>query len=56
MQRFNKIKEEKKKKLIQSIETEYNSIYTFSPKLNKSSSQKINKTTKSKKIPAYERL
>lgn len=31
---FNKLKEQKMNKLISSIETDYNSIYTFSPKLN----------------------
>ena len=58
MRKFNKIKEEKKKKLMKSIETNYNSIYTFSPKLNKSPNQKnnINNKITNKKIPAYERL
>ena len=56
MQRFNKIKEEKKKKLMKSIETDYNSIYTFSPKLNKSYKLNNNKSIKNIKIPAYERL
>jgi hypothetical protein len=57
MQKFNKIKEEKKKKLMKSLETDYNSIYTFSPKLNKNPHQ-INNNSKiaNKKIPAYERL
>ena len=32
--KFNKLKEEKMNKIINSIETDYNSIYTFSPKLN----------------------
>ena len=56
MRKFNKIKEEKKKKLMKSIETDYNSIYTFSPKLNKSYNQKNNNINKNKKISAYERL
>ena len=57
MRKFNKIKEEKKKKLMKSIETDYNSIYTFSPKLNKShNNQKNNNINKNKKISAYERL
>ena len=56
MQKFNKIKEEKKKKLMKSIETDYNSIYTFSPKLNKSYNINNNKAIKNLKIPAYERL
>ena len=57
MQKFNRIKEEKKQKLIKSIETDYNSIYTFSPKLNKNPNQKDNNSKiESKKIPAYERL
>ena len=56
MHKYNKIKEEKKKKLMKSIETDFNVIYTFSPKLNKNHYQKNNNINKNKKIPAYERL
>ena len=61
---FTKLKEENMNKIINSIETDYNSIYTFSPKLNISYNNKINykkkenenKKINKKKIPAYQRL
>ena len=56
MDKFNKLKEEKKIKLMKSIETENNTIYTFSPKLNVSHSQNIINKNKLKKVPVYERL
>ena len=56
MNQFNILKEEKKIKLMKTIETENNIIYTFSPKLNVSHSQNITNKNKEKKVPVYERL
>ena len=56
MDKFNKLKEEKKKKLMKTIETENNTIYTFSPKLNISYTQKNANNNDPKRIPVYERL
>ena len=57
---FSQLKEEKMSKIINSIEKDYNSICTFSPKLNLSYNKKIknnnNTTLKKVKIPAYQRL
>ena len=57
---FNKMKEEKMNKIINSIETDYNSICTFSPKLNLEYINKMdcsnNSNSKNVKIPAYQRL
>ena len=56
---FSKLKEVKINKLINSIESNYNSICTFSPKLNLSYNSKIDKNNnnlKKIKIPAYQRL
>jgi hypothetical protein len=60
---FNKMKEEKLNKIMNSIETDYNSICTFTPKLNlefnNSLKNNINNTCKNSKnlnIPAYQRL
>ena len=44
---FNKLKEQKMNKLISSIETDYNSIYTFSPKLNLTYNTNIKLSTNS---------
>ena len=56
MNQFNILKEEKKIKLMKTIETENNILYTFSPKLNVSHSQNITNKNKEKKVPVYERL
>ena len=56
MHKFNKIKEEKKNKLMKSIETDYSTIYTFSPQLNINNTQKTINIYNTKKIPAYQRL
>ena len=56
MNQFNILKEEKKIKLMKTIETENNIIYTFSPKLNVSHSQNITNKNKEKKVPVYEKL
>ena len=61
---FNKLKEENMNKILNTIETDYNSICTFSPKLNLSYNNKINYNTNTCnnsnsnniKIPAYQRL
>ena len=56
MNKFNILKEENKIKLLKTIETENNIIYTFSPKLNLNHSQNITNKNKEKKVPVYERL
>ena len=56
MNQFNILKEENKIKLLKTIETENNIIYTFSPKLNVNHSQNITNKNKEKKVPVYERL
>jgi hypothetical protein len=56
MNKFNILKEENKIKLLKTIETENNIIYTFSPKLNVNHSQNITNKNKEKKVPVYERL
>ena len=59
---FSQLKEAKMNKIINSIETDCNSICTFSPKLNLSYNNKLKKNNnnninvKKVKIPAYQRL
>ena len=61
---FNKLKEENMNKILNTIETDYNSLCTFSPKLNLSYNNKINynrntcnnSNSNNIKIPAYQRL
>ena len=65
LEEFNKIKQENIKKIMKSIETDNNSIYTFTPKLNNTYNKinykniKLNNLDIEKnkiKIPAYQRL
>ena len=65
LENFNKLKEEKMKKMMKSLETDYNSIYTFSPTVNMSYNNNINHNTnnsnanlnsKGVKVSAFQRL
>ena len=66
LENFNKLKEEKMKKMIKSLETDYNSIYTFSPMVNltynnlnhntNNSNSNLNSSSKAVKVSAFQRL
>jgi len=66
LENFNKLKEEKMKKMMKSLETDYNSVYTFSPTVNSTynninhktnnSNTNLNSNSKGAKVSAFQRL
>ena len=64
LENFNKLKEEKMKKMMKSLETDYNSVYTFSPTVNltynsishKKNNSNTNLNSKGTKVSAFQRL
>ena len=66
LENFNKLKEEKMKKMMKSLETDYNSVYTFSPTVNSTynninhktnnSNTNLNSNSKGNKVSAFQRL
>ena len=64
LENFNKLKEEKMKKMMKSLETDYNSVYTFSPTVNqtynsinhKNNNSNTNLNSKGVKVSAFQRL
>ena len=64
LENFNKLKEEKMKKMMKSLETDYNSVYTFSPTVNltynsinhKTNNSNTNLNSKGVKVSAFQRL
>jgi len=66
LENFNKLKEEKMKKMMKSLENDYNSVYTFSPTVNSTynninhktnnSNTNLNSNSKGNKVSAFQRL